>query len=274
MPVVELGEVRVNYQISGSGPETLVLVNGVGDDLEAWAPQMDDFLAAGLRVLRFDNRGSGGSSQPPGPYSTAQMAADLKLLTSALHLPPFHLAGVSLGGCVVQEYALSHPSDLLSAVLANTYCSADGFAAAAFGVWGLVARSAGMQVMMRQMAPWIFSPDFYRSRPERIAELVVESEATPQPVDCFLAQMAALLDHDCEARIGELGTPSLVIAASDDIVIRSPLSRHLFNALPDASWSEVGGGHAAFWENPAEWNAAVVSFVQAHSSSEQIRSSK
>ena len=44
----------------------MVLVNGVGDPLEGWANQTDDFLAAGLRVVSFDNRGVGRSSAPPG----------------------------------------------------------------------------------------------------------------------------------------------------------------------------------------------------------------
>ena len=50
---------RIHYRIHGEGPETLVLVNGVGDDLEAWANQIDDFVNAGLRVVSFDNRGVG-----------------------------------------------------------------------------------------------------------------------------------------------------------------------------------------------------------------------
>jgi len=69
------------YQVDGPvdqnpAPDTLVLVNGVGDPLEGWAGQLEAFLAAGLRVVSFDNRGVGRSSQPPGPYTSAQLAAD------------------------------------------------------------------------------------------------------------------------------------------------------------------------------------------------------
>ena len=71
------------YQVEGAGPETLVLVNGVGDPLEGWANQLEAFLAAGLRVVSFDNRGVGRSSQPPGPYTSAQMAADLHEVVTA-----------------------------------------------------------------------------------------------------------------------------------------------------------------------------------------------
>src|ERR1700724_3598403 len=150
-----------------AGP-TLVLINGVGDDLDGWANQVDDFVAAGLRVISFDNRGVGQSGQPPGPYTSREMAADLKVLVGALGLAPFHLAGVSMGGAIAQEYAVAHPADLRSLVLANTFAVADPFTRAAFQTWAQVAEAAGMPLMMRAQAPWIFSPDFYAGHPDRV----------------------------------------------------------------------------------------------------------
>ena len=125
--------IGIHYRIAGeAAAPTLVLINGVGDDLDGWANQVDDFVAAGLCVVSFDNRGVGRSGQPPGPYTSAEMAADLKALVAGLGLPPFHLAGVSMGGAIAQEYAVAHPGDLLSLVLANTFAVADPFTAAAF----------------------------------------------------------------------------------------------------------------------------------------------
>ena len=54
------------------------------------------------------------------------------------------------------------------------------------------------------------------------------------------------------------------IAAADDIIIRPALSRRPFETLPDAAWTVVPGGHAAFWEDPGPWNQAVLEFVHAH----------
>ena len=119
--------IHIHYRINGKGPETLVLVNGVGDDLEAWANQIDDFVSADLRVVSFDNRGVGLSSQPPGPYTSAEMAADLHLLVTELELSQLHLAGVSMGGVIAQEYAIAHGDRLRSLVLANTYAAPHPF---------------------------------------------------------------------------------------------------------------------------------------------------
>jgi 3-oxoadipate enol-lactonase len=260
--LVQAGDADLYYQVAGAGPQTLVLVNGVGDPLEGWANQLDAFLAAGLRVVSFDNRGVGRSSQPPGPYTSAEMAADLHAVVTAAGLDGFHLAGVSMGGVIAQEYALAHPANLRSLVLANTFAAADPFTRAAFLTWSEVAEAAGMPMMMRAQAPWIFSPDFYARYPERVAELIAEAQDAAQPAAAFAAQMAALVDHDARDRLPALTTPTLVLAAADDIIIRPALSRQLFETLPDAVWSVVPGGHAAFWENPGPWNQAVIKFVQ------------
>jgi 3-oxoadipate enol-lactonase len=120
-------------------------------------------------------------------------------------------------------------------------------------------------MMMSAQAPWIFSPDFYARHPGRVAELIAEAQTSTQPAAPFAAQMAALVNHDAQDRLPALTTPTLVVAAADDIIIRPALSRQLFELLPDAVWSEVPGGHAAFWEVPGPWNHAVIEFVKAHS---------
>lgn len=263
--VVRTAAADIHYQITGDGPQTLVLINGVGDDLYGWANQTDDFVRAGLRVVSFDNRGVGRSSQPPGPYTSSEMAADLKSLVAELGLPRFHLLGVSMGGVIAQEYAVAHPDDLASLILANTFGAADPFTAAAFQTWVTVADAAGMAVMMEQQAPWIYSPAFYQRSPQRVAELIAAAQQTAQTPAAFAAQMAALTGHDCADRIGLVAAPTLVLVAGDDIIIRPELSRQLFDALSDGigTWTVVPGGHAAFWENPGPWNQAVIDFVQA-----------
>jgi 3-oxoadipate enol-lactonase len=253
------------YHVDGDGPQTLVLVNGVGDPLEGWAGQAGAFLAAGLRVVSFDNRGVGRSGQPPGPYTSAQMAADLHAVVADAGLDRFHVCGVSMGGAIAQEYALAHPAALRSLILANTFAAADPFTRAAFLTWSEVAEAAGMPMMMRAQAPWIFSPGFYAEHPDRVADLIAEAAEGTQSAAAFAAQMAALVDHDARDRLAQLTTPALVIAAADDIIIRPALSRLLFEALPAAQWSVVPGGHAAFWEDPGPWNHAVIEFVQAQS---------
>ena len=233
MPVVQANGLDIHYRIDGAGPETLVLINGVGDDLEGWGFQRGDFAAAGLRVVTFDNRGCGSSSHPTGPYTSQQMAADTKGLVDALGLAPLHLCGVSMGGVIAQEYAIAYPGDLRSVVLANTYAAADPLTYAAFESWALVAEAAGMPVMMRQQAPWVFSTGFYAHQPGKLAGFLAEMDNTTQPASSFAAQIAALINHDAAGRLGSVTTPALVIASDDDIVIKRPCPAACTRRFPD-----------------------------------------
>jgi 3-oxoadipate enol-lactonase len=203
MPLVHANGLDIHYRISGESSETVVLVNGVGDDLECWTMQVAPLVAAGLRVITFDNRGVGRTSLPPGPYSSREMAADTKALADALGLASFHLVGVSLGGLIAQEYALSYPSDLRSVVLANAYARPDAYTRAAFDAWGQIAEAGGMPLMMRQQAPWVFSPAFFEAQPERLATIVAEAEQSTQPAGSFSAQITALATHAAHPGAGD-----------------------------------------------------------------------
>jgi 3-oxoadipate enol-lactonase len=264
MPVVQANGLDINYRIDGSGPETVLLINGVGDELEGWAFQREEFAAAGFQVVTFDNRGSGSSGHPPGPYRSQQMAVDTKGLVDALQIAPLHLVGVSMGGVIAQEYAAAYPGDLRSVVLANTYAAPDPFTYAAFESWALIAQMAGMPVMMRQQAPWVFSSYFYESQPEKLVEFLTDMDQTTQPASSFAAQIAVLLTHDATDLLGSIETPALVIASADDIIIKPALSYILFEALPRATWEMIPGGHATFLEDPAIWNQTVLEFINRH----------
>src|SRR5690606_23349178 len=142
-----------NYQIDGeeTGKGSVVLINGLADELESWDFQVPDLVAAGYRVLRFDNRGIGKSDKPAGPYSSKMLADDAKALVDSLGFTNFHLMGVSMGGMIAQEYALAYGEDLASLTLACTYGKADGFCQNMFGMWGDLAKGLGVPFVMRDV---------------------------------------------------------------------------------------------------------------------------
>src|SRR5436190_24017396 len=98
MPVTRVNDIELNYKLEGDGEDTIVLINGLADDHQTWVLQMDDFLAAGYRVLRFDNRGIGASSKPAGPYTSRMPADDPKAPADSPVISVFHPPGVSSGG--------------------------------------------------------------------------------------------------------------------------------------------------------------------------------
>jgi len=135
---------------------------------------MDDFLSAGYRVLRFDNRGIGASSKPAGPYSSRMLADDAKALVDSLGITGFHLMGVSMGGMIAQEYALAYPGDLRSVAFACTYAAPGPFCSRMFAMWADMAPVLGVPFVMRDVTLWAFTVPFFEQRTAELAEFETE----------------------------------------------------------------------------------------------------
>jgi pimeloyl-ACP methyl ester carboxylesterase len=135
MPRVSANGIEIEYEEEGDPQgRPLLLVNGLGGQLVAWAPEMRDaFAERGFRVIRHDNRDAGlstwfdnagapdvaggwaGPEPPPPPtYGLEEMADDIAGLLDALGIEAAHLFGISMGGMIVQSFAIRHPQRLLS----------------------------------------------------------------------------------------------------------------------------------------------------------------
>ena len=259
MPVARVNDIELNYKLEGDGEETIVLINGLADDLETWVLQMDDFLAAGYQVLRFDNRGVGASSKPVGPYSSRMLADDAKALVDTLGVTGFHLLGVSMGGMIAQEYALAYPQDLRSVTFGCTYAAPGPFCSRMFAMWADIAPVLGVPFVMRDVTLWAFSLPFFEQRGE---EFETAMRYLDQPVHAYLAQLAVIQNHDATGRLGQITTPTLVLAGAEDILIPVSLSRRIHEGVPGSEWATTKGGHACVWEHPAEFNRTFLDFVR------------
>jgi 3-oxoadipate enol-lactonase len=264
MPTASVNGIDINYKLEGDGDRTVVLVNGLADDLETWILQMDDLLAAGYRVLRFDNRGVGSSSAPPGPYTTRLFADDAKALVDELGLSDFHMMGISMGGMIAQEYALAYPETLRSVTLACTYAAPGPFCSRMFSMWEDMAPVNGVPFIMRDVTLWAFTVPFFNEREDELREFEGEMAQMPMAVETYLAQLSSIQTHDTRDRVGGISVPAMVLAGEEDILIPVSLSKELHGLIPGATWKTTRGGHACCWEHPAEFNQALLEFWSSH----------
>nr|WP_226789305.1 alpha/beta fold hydrolase [Pseudomonas aeruginosa] len=108
------------YRLDGAAEKPLLaLSNSIGTTLHMWDAQLPA-LTRHFRVLRYDARGHGASSVPPGPYTLARLGEDVLELLDALEVRRAHFLGLSLGGIVGQWLALHAPQRIERLVLANT----------------------------------------------------------------------------------------------------------------------------------------------------------
>ena len=264
MPKENINGIEINYQIDGEGPETVLLINGLADDLGSWAAQVPALLKAGYRVVRFDNRGVGATSKPAGPYSAEQLTDDARGLVDALGLGSVHLMGVSMGGMIAQRYALKYPDSLHSLTLACTYAAPGPFCSRMFAMWADAAQVMGVPFVMRDVTLWAFTLDFFNARGDELAEFETAMRYMDQPVPAYLAQLAVIQHHDATAELGTLKVPTLVLAGEQDLLIPTALSHDLHGMIPGSRWTTVAGGHACMWEYPDAFNTAFIHFLNEH----------
>jgi len=266
MPTANVNGIHINYQLEGDGPESIVLINGLADDLETWVLQMDDLLGAGYRVLRFDNRGVGQTDKPEGPYTSRMLADDAKALVDELGLRDVHLMGVSMGGMIAQEYALNDGGNLRTLTLACTYAAPGPFCSRMFAMWRDMAPENGVPFIMRDVTLWAFTVPFFEAREDEAKEFEAEMAAMDMSVEAYLAQLHVIQTHDTTGRLDQISTPALVLAGEQDILIPVSLSKRLHEQIPGADWATTKGGHACMWEHPGEFNRTYLEWIGAHRS--------
>jgi pimeloyl-ACP methyl ester carboxylesterase len=120
MPVAKIGNHSLYYEIIGQG-HPLVMIRGVGSNADHWYEQVPA-LSQKFQLLVFDNRGIARSSDPGGPFSIRDMAADTIALMAALGIKKSHVLGYSMGGMIAQEMALNDPQKIAGLILVATDC--------------------------------------------------------------------------------------------------------------------------------------------------------
>jgi 3-oxoadipate enol-lactonase len=264
MPVVHVNDIDINYKLDGDGPETIVLINGLADDLETWVLQIDDFVNAGYRVLRFDNRGVGHTTAPEGPYTSRMLADDTKALVDTLGITGFHLMGVSMGGMISQEYAINYGGDVRTATFACTYAEPGPFCSRMFSMWRDMAPVNGVPFIMRDVTLWAFTVPFFEEREEELREFEAEMAQLPMSTDAYLAQLNAIESHNTTDRLRQITKPTLVLSGEEDILIPVRLSKQLHAGISGAEWATTKGGHACMWEHPAQFNKTYLDWLGTH----------
>ncbi len=126
MPHAQSEGARIFYEVAqgtGTGSETVVLLQGLGLSSRFWFEQPDilrDMADGPRRIVTIDNRGAGRSDRPRGRYNMRQMAGDVIAVLDAIDCPRATIVGISMGGMIAQRVAMHHPSRVDGLVLIAT----------------------------------------------------------------------------------------------------------------------------------------------------------
>ena len=117
MPWIDTAGIALRYEVTGPGPETLLLLHEMGGSLESWDPLLP-LLASRFRIIRHDQRNAGLSEKPLGPMTIDQSGRDAIALLDALGVTePVVVIGTAVGGALALHLAATYPDRVRAAIV-------------------------------------------------------------------------------------------------------------------------------------------------------------
>jgi poly(3-hydroxyalkanoate) depolymerase len=240
--------IRVSVREGSAGWTPLLLCNGIGASLELLQPFVDA-LDPRRPVVRFDMPGVGGSPAPVLPYHLLTSASLLAGLLDQLGYPQADVLGISWGGALAQQFALSRPDRVRRLVLVATGP-------------GVLMVPARPWVLLRMLTPRRHRDPAYaasiageiyggsaRTDPKMARDLL---HATTRlgPARGYFYQLIACAGWTSLPRLPRLRPPALILAGDDDPIIPLPNARIMHRLIPDSEFHVYAGGHLELAAHP------------------------
>ncbi|MEL6522165.1 MAG: 3-oxoadipate enol-lactonase [Pseudomonadota bacterium] len=250
---------RAVLHVRDDGPKdgrAVFFANSLGTDLRIW-DDMLTHLPDGLRIIRYDKPGHGLSDCPEGPYSIAGLADDVVTIATALNVPHFTLVGLSIGGLIGQQLALTRPDLVRALVLMDT--------AAKIGTAELWQsrlddlQAGGLDSMADGiMERWFTAP--FRGDPMAVAPWRNMLVRTPQ--QGYAACCAAIAAADFTDQIGELTLPIIAVGGAEDKSTPPDLVRATAELCNAPFHLIEAAGHVPCVEKPGETARIIAEFLE------------
>jgi 3-oxoadipate enol-lactonase len=257
---IKANGININYQIDGpEGAPWIVLSNSLATNLAMWDQQADDFKGA-FRVLRYDQRGHGGTDAPAGRYTFEQLIADALALMDGLGIKKAHFGGLSMGGATALGFAQKHPDRLDKVIVCDTPCQSTPTSTQQWEERIVIAQQQGMEPLVEPTVGRWFPPEVMAAKPPHVDKVRQMVRATP--VNGFIGCAAALANHDYASAVATVTRPVLFMAGEKDGV--TPVAmRKLSAALPGSRYVELpGAGHISNMDQPEGFTWAIADFLK------------
>ncbi|HMN83052.1 MAG TPA: alpha/beta fold hydrolase, partial [Burkholderiaceae bacterium] len=247
---------RTACRIIGSGPPLLLMHGGEAD--HSMFAALADRLAERFTVIAYDQRDCGATSNPPSPYSLADLADDAAALLDALGIPRCHVYGTSLGGQVAQTFACRHPARVGRLILGSTWRVGRGLADIAPATARELARLRGNPgVNAAEIASHFFPPLLLGLRPSLAAIFAGGGRSAEQR-----ARRAAVLANPPDIDLRRIAAPTLLLLGGEDRLVPNAASAALADEIAGASIDVMPGiGHVAALQDPWTLAARIERFL-------------
>lgn len=256
---VAVDGVALRCRVEGpEGAPWLAFSNSLMTDLSLWDRQAAAFSGR-YRVLRYDQRGHGGSAVPGTDCRFDRLVGDLEALFDHFAIARAAVIGVSMGGVTALGFAARHPRRVAGVAVCDCGGGATAAGARAWEERIVLARAGGMAALVEPTVRRWFTPETVAAGGPALDAVRRMIGATP--LDGFVRGARALQDYDVRDWPAMLRCPALFLAGAEDGALPAAL-RAMAEAAPDAAFTAVpDAGHLPNVERPAAFDAALAGLL-------------
>ena len=248
MTYVSANNIDIYYERRGNGPRLLFL-NGSGTTLATTGFFVDVF-AANFDVVAHDQRGLGRTTVPQGPYTMAEYASDAIAVIDDVGWDACAVVGISFGGMVAQELAVTVPTRVTRLALACTSSGGQGGSSYPLHELAELSTEAHAALSM-QLMDTRFNASWLSTHPsdKMLAEAMAAGRAlakTAEQLRGEYEQLQARRHHDVFDRLHEITAPTIVASGRYDAIAPPSNGQAIAQRIPNSTYREYEGGHAFF----------------------------
>jgi 3-oxoadipate enol-lactonase len=256
---IKANGITFNYTVDGpEGAPWVVFSNSLATTYAMWDEQTAA-LKPKYRVLRYDQRGHGGTDAPAGRYPYDTLIADAVALMDAVGVDKAWFGGLSMGGATALGLAQQHPGRVHGIMICDHACKSTPATSQQWEERIVTAREKGMEALVEATVARWFPPEIREKNPPYIDKVKGMIRATP--VDGFIGCAAALADHDYNSKVATVKCPVLFMVGEKDGTAPAAM-KDMHARLPGSKYVELAGaGHISNMDRPAEFTKAIQDFV-------------
>jgi pimeloyl-ACP methyl ester carboxylesterase len=254
MPYTKNKGVRIYWEEQGEG-DPLLMIMGLSLSMALWG-ELRGIMARHFRVIVIDNRCVGKSDAPNFPFTVETMAHDAACVLDDAGVQKTHVFGVSMGGMIAQQFAISYPARVDKLILGCTSC--DGPQA----VW---AESSALRLMrfpfiskearVRALVPFLYHPKTPRESVDRHVELL---HANAPSLIASMKQVASMMSWRCCEQLPQITSETLVIHGEDDRIIPVDRAKLIAERVPRGELAIIPNAGHIFPADQLEVTTAVL----------------
>jgi pimeloyl-ACP methyl ester carboxylesterase len=260
-----VNDINVAYNEYGENNKgiPLLLITGYGCTMDMWPSVMVDMLSAYYRVIVFDNRGMGLTTNSDKEFSIELFVDDTSEFMHAIGITKAHVFGWSMGAFISKELSLRYPEKVAKLVLYAVYCGCKEAIKPDKKIWDTLFDISGtLEERTARMFSLLFPSEWLKDNPN-------PSKYFPQitePVrDGSIVRQARAIDkwNGTFSRLHQIIQPSLIITGTEDIVTPPENAFIMAEQIPRASVVQIkGGGHGLMYQYPGKLANIVITFLK------------